>query len=296
MEWGRIGAFAVAAAACVGLPWGVAAADGISAKKGFARIQETPAEDLDALRALYPSSIVERSLRTPAEQDAWRTALHARLKKVQVLGARESVGLARVRVRDEGGATAEIPLRYDDGQWVLDTAREQVIEGGSLEKANGEEPATVTLTTRRTNDAYGTSAFSFAHVTRKDTECLNRMDVWYCHNHELHFSGGGGAILTKAKALAKVKEVPMDVEWQPFVTPKKGQVYVIHARRPGHRDFYVRARILSVGEHGIELEWNLLSTGEGSPPSIHEASPIQSNDGADGTDGLCGKGGGWARR
>ena len=46
--------------------------------------------------------------------------------------------------------------------------------------------------------------------------------------------------------------------------------------------------MIEVSEKSLTFEWQILAAGAGSPTTIHSPQPIESNDGADGCDGMCG--------
>jgi hypothetical protein len=51
----------------------------------------------------------------------------------------------------------------------------------------------------------------------------------------------------------------------------------------------VAFRVRSLKRDCVEVEWTLLSLGWNAPATIQAPQPLVSNDGADGSDGLCGK-------
>lgn len=157
------------------------------------------------------------------------------------------------------------------------------MKGKSLDRANGKKPQKVHLTARTTNGEYGKSAYSFAHVTQDPEASKNRMEIWYCHNGDLHLSGEDVAIEDDGK-----KGIPLG-EWKELVHPSEGATYVVRSRHPERRDFYVRLKAVVVKPEAVDLEWSLLTTGWNSPPNIHEEQPLVSQEGKDGADGLCGK-------
>lgn len=246
----------------------------------------------------WPEELVARRdwRGTPEQVSAWRRDAVARLASAQVKKVRPDGERALVRVRYARGE-AELPLSWSEARWVVDAPEEWLVRGTGLDDANGSRPASLRLTARTTGGPYGTSAFSFAHVTQDAELCLNRLDLWYCHNGDLHVVGDGGLVEIGKGRLGKADEIPAGAVWDGTVHPRKGFVYVLHALRRGHRDFFVRLRVTALAAEAVELEWELLSLGEGAPKTIHEAQPWQASEpgmgkpGTDGCAGLCGKNG-----
>ena len=112
------------------------------------------------------------------------------------------------------------------------------------------------------------------------------MDVWFCQHNDFH-TGRGIADLGKVK-LDKVEGMPVGVTWRDWADVQKGHSYALHCKDERDRDFYVKFSVKKIRRGAVEIEWTLLTDGLGAPPSIHEANPLLSNDGADGSAGLCG--------
>ncbi len=221
---------------------------------------------------------------------AWRTEFAAAHGKATFKEAREGGGAAVVRYRVAGSQDEfELPLRLDGTAWVADAPLGYLVRGKALDLANGRGPAKVKLSARASNDQYGTSAFSFAHVTGDAARCLNRMDLWYCHNGELHAVADGGTVRVAADDPADVAGIPLASRWKHTLVPEAGGVYVVHCRREEHRDFYVKILVKEIDQQQMQFEWSLLAGGFGSPPDIHAPRPLESKDAPDGFDGLCSK-------
>ena len=190
---------------------------------------------------------------------------------------------------DERGVVREVPLRRVGGEWKLDAPRSYVVRGPDLDDRTNKRTAKASLAIR-TGGGYKGSAYCFANATGDPDDCLGRMDLWICHNNDIHRSGGARIVSLGKTALDAVDGIPVGVEWSEGTVPiEAGHTYVVHCRSSGRRDFYVKLRITKVTRTGVEIEWTLLTTGFNAPKSIYEAVKIESGDGADGTDGLCGK-------
>jgi hypothetical protein len=271
----------------------------IPAKEGYRRLVAVTTPDAaPAHPEAWPASLVEhRDWRgTPEQIDAWRGEGLARLSGAKLGRVEEAEDRAFVHVREAMGE-AIVPLRWNADHWELAAPMEWIVKGAALDAANGDGPATVRLTARTTNDPYGSSAFSFAHVTQDPEQCLNRMDLWYCHNGDLHVVGDGGFLDRGRQRLSKAGDLPFgeEEEWSRIVPAREGHLYVLHAASHRDRDFFVALRLKNATKEAVELEWKLLSLGEGAPASIHEAQPWKPVDenmglpGADGTAGRCGR-------
>ncbi len=181
-------------------------------------------------------------------------------------------------------------LESRDGSWRVVSPCSYLIAGQGLEARQGKQPATVQLSVRTNNGPYGKSAFSFTHVTQDKQQCKNRMNIWFCHNGDLHASRGKILDVGK-KALAKVKDIPASGDWKGYARAEKGHSYVLRCSSPGRNDYFVKLYIKTIKRGVVGLQWTLLSDGIGAPASIHEVQPYTSNIGTAGTDGLCGKNG-----
>ena len=270
-----------------------------SARDGFTSLVAivTPSGEAAHPEAWPEALVSHRDWRGAPEQvQAWRREGVARLAAAEVLKVREDHDDAYVRVRLADGE-AEVPLRWTAGRWALGAPREWLVRGAALDAANGEAAATIRLAAFTDPDSYGPSAFSFTYVTQDPKACLNRMDVWYCRNGDLHRAGDGGFQDLGRGRLEKAGTIGLGGPWTDTVRPRKGGLYVLHVRRPGRTDFFVRLRATAVSREEVSFEWSLLSLGDGAPASIHEAQPWHATDpnvgepGADGAPGLCGTGG-----
>ena len=193
-----------------------------------------------------------------------------------------------VLVLEAAGVTYELPVAERDGRWVATAGRAYPV-GKSLKEANGPKPAKLELTMRETNSAYGTSAFSFTHVTQDPKQCENRMDIRFCHNNEFHVRGRIADLGKRSPR--KLTGLPLGANWIegrsiPVVV---GHTYVLHSTNQGRMDFFVKFRVVGNRNDKLRIEWALLTGGHNAPGSIHAPQPLVSNDGADGLDGLCGR-------
>ncbi|MHC4547766.1 MAG: hypothetical protein ACYTEZ_03230 [Planctomycetota bacterium] len=283
-------AFTLAVAA--GLLEGQARAGEPSAEEAFAEMKELARRpDNPAFRALFVADAFERA--PGARADEMRRALADVLVKGRLSRVREKGGEAVVVVRTQDDETAkgarEIRLRRESGRWLLAAGRSYVVAGARLKARQGRKPAKVHLTMRTTNGPYETSGYCFTYVTGDARLCKNRMDLWFCHNQDFHARGAGRVADLGKVPLAKVTGIPVGLAWERTIAARKGHAYVLHCRDGRDRDFFVKFRVTALRRGIAELEWTLLSEGFGAPATIHSAQPLQTRDGADGTDGLCGK-------
>ena len=261
------------------------------AKAAFLAIQAVcKRADAAALEKALPAAIGETVIGKDAAKIAeWRKGLAALLAKSTLGEVREDRGIAVLHVSVEGGTEVELLFSNAGGAWGLLSPVAYQVKGKELDGANGKGPAALRLTARSTGGPYGTSAISFAHVTQDPRQCLDRMDLWYCHNGDFHMCATGKIARVAAKDLASVKGIPTGVSWKDELAPETGGTYVLQCRKMGHRDFFVKVRAKTVDARKVDLEWALLGAGFGSPASIHAPQPIVSRDGEDGFDALCGK-------
>jgi len=205
------------------------------------------------------------------------------------------------KVREEGDHAAvvmksnsdvrEVLLYREQGKWKLGSVASYLVEGADLKTRCGKKSTAAPLRPRTENGPYGTSAFSFTHVTGNAKDCKNRMDLWLCHNQDLHAGAKARIVDLGKKPLRSIKGIPIDVTWVPTVPLESGHSYVIHCRDKRDRDFFVKFKVSSFKSDIAILEWTLLSTGFGAPPTIHEQQPLRTSDRADAFAGLCPKGG-----
>ena len=192
---------------------------------------------------------------------------------------------------DEQNDVRELILQDEGNGWKLASTTSFLTAGASLDKRNGNQPASARLKMRTTNGPYGASAYSFTHVTGDAVACKNRIDLWFCHNKDFHPNRGIIASLGK-KSLGRVKGLPADATWKTTARAKKGHTYVLRCISD-RRDFFVVFTVKKLRKDVVEIEWKLLSDGRNAPPSIRKPflDTIQPGDGADGSAGLCGKNG-----
>jgi len=230
------------------------------------------------------SAEVDQSLRDLGRDFSGASLLKAR-------AGQESGSLA-FRTGSDRKTVRQVLLVKEEGAWRVASPRSYAVSGKALDRRRGKRPPRLEFTMRRTNGPYGPSAFSFTHVTRDPKQCKNRMDVWYCHNGDLH-AGSGSRILDAGKtSLAKIKEIPVaGADWKELAAAVPGHAYVLHCHHRGRMDFFVKLRVRKIESGVLELEWTLLSDGLGAPNDIRRPQPLVSAEGADGTAGLCGKNG-----
>ncbi len=201
--------------------------------------------------------------------------------------------VVRYKLPRQRGVVREVPMRKVGDSWKLDAARSYQVDGRDLDARCRNRAAKMKLTVRVKTGAYGTSAYSFANATANPADCKNRMELWPCHNGDLHTPRGWIVPLGEV-SLDSIDGIPVGVEWNergghgiPIVT---GHAYVIHCRSGTRgRDFYVKLRVTKATKAEVEFEWTLLAIGLGAPESIHKVQKITSRDGDDGAEGLCGK-------
>lgn len=263
-----------------------------SAKDGFkALVERTTPGDTPAHPEALPKDLAPREAqRDEAALAAWRRETVIRLGKAAVKAVREKGDRALVHAELDG-ETVEIPLRWDGARWALDAPQEYVVTPATLGKANAAGALRVSLDMRKTNGAYGGSAYAFTWMSKDAEAVKNRVDVWYCHNGDLHVSGEGEIADVGGIALAKAARIPVEAAWSDgSVKPQKGRTYVVRCRRLNSHDYYVALRVEKVTPTGLEFTWTLLALGAGGPKALDApAPPPDPLDGADGFDGLCGK-------
>ena len=187
--------------------------------------------------------------------------------------------------------TSQVTLMRDGGSWRLSSPYLYPVKGASIEKRRGRKPAAIRLKLRKSNGAYGSSAYSFRYVTGDAKAARNRMDIWVCHNDDIHARGLGRIADLGETKLEKPHGIPLGATWGGTAQIQVGHTYVVLCRDERDRDFYVKLRVKSFTRNAVDLEWTLLTGGFGAPANINKAVTFESRDGADGTDGLCGKNG-----
>ncbi len=270
----------------------LAAAPGDGAAEAFRALQEACRfADATAVKKALPDEIGQGMVGKGAKEiAAWREEFASLLAKSEFREAREAGDGAVARCLSPRGGEIEVVLQRVKGAWTVASPLAYLVSGKALDAANGKGPAALRLSARTANGEYGESAFSFAHVTRNPAECANRVDLWYCHNGDLHAAGDGRLARVAGKDLAAVAGIPAGAAWKETLAPEKGGLYVVHCRRDRHRDFFVKARVAAIDEKRVDLEWALVGAGFGSPATIRSAQPLAARDGPDAYDGLCAKG------
>ncbi len=262
----------------------------VKAGKGFALIQ-TAIRDGSPKEAQWvlPTDAVIGRMTTLREVRDWRAQMVETLGGVKLQKARESGDEAAARyVSSSGDAVMEILLRYGDGRWYVNGTSPYQVAGRALAAARGKSFARVELAKRTRNDQWNGTAISFIYASKDTRSSKSRMDVFYCHNGDLHAVRGQIAELGKGKLDSK-GGVPLGVEWKDTVPARKGYSYAVHSTRRGISDFYAGVVVKKVDDETVQLEWTLLAAGLGSPTSIHEPSVPTDRNGADGAPGLCGR-------
>ena len=264
-----------------------------SAKDGFAKIQDAAAKkDPELLDVLLPSKFVEGRRDSNAEAvKSWREGFALSLASAKLLDAREDGDDALVQLQI-GDNVAILPLHFGGSRWVVAAAQAYVTKGKALSRTNGTAPVPVKLGMRTTNSAYGDTAFSFGHVTSDASICKNRMDVWFCHNGDLHGARNATIADVGATTRAAVEWLPAARTLQREAHAVPGHAYVVHCWDDrGDEDFYAKLAVSGVGADSVAFTWQVLALGPGAPPSIKKPNPVDPKDrtGADGCDGLCGK-------
>ena len=262
------------------------------ARQSFLAIQAAcRGGDPASLEKALPAPIGETMTgKDPARIAEWRKGLASLLAKSTLGEVREERGSAVVHASVEGGAEVELLFSNAGGAWGLLSPVAYEVKGRDLDAANGKGARPLRLLVRDRNTVYGLSAFSFQHATQDPAICLNRWDLWYCHNGDLHATRDSRIARVAAKDLAAVKGIPTGVPWKDTLAPEAGGVYVLRCRSAGRRDFFVKIGAKSVSDKIVQLEWALLSTGFGSPASIQTPQPAKAGEsGEPAFDGLCGR-------
>ena len=266
----------------------------LPAKDGFAALQKVAAsKDPDLWDVVLPAKLVESRPNWGEEETrTWREGLSKRLADAKVVKVREEGDDAVVRFeegRAGGQGQQEIAIHWSGSRWVLASPQAWPISGKFMAKARGSGLARVRLAARKgTEDGYGKSAYSFGCATGDPAQCKGRMNLWYCLRGDMHVTMETRILDLGRTPFDKVDGIPVGSEWKRELAAVAGAVLAIHCVDRRGVDFFVKARVVSADEGGLELEWDLLAAGPGAPPSIHEPNPIESRDGADGADGMCG--------
>ena len=261
-----------------------------TAELGFAAIRKA-ATDKDAatLAKLLPTSLVKDWPEEGKDDgQVWRTAFAALIAKMTALTTVEGSDESEIRcVTESPDAGWDVRIRYTDGLWRVAAPWPYCIRDGELGRANGRKSAHVKLKARTDEKAYGPSAFSFVHVTQDPKRCLNRMDLSYCRCGQLHAIGDAMFSIVRGKKLDDLRGLHTRGDWQDELVPKRGDVYVLHVKTAGRADFQVAMEVTALSKNELEFDWRLLAAGKNAPASIHAAQPLVSNDGANGTAGIC---------
>lgn len=214
-----------------------------------------------------------------AQAAAQREILKEELRGAKIARTWHSATQAVARIHGRG-STSDLLFSRRGRQWVLASPRlYPVLSSKDL------APSVVRLTERVRNDGYGTSAWSFTHVTGRPDLCKNRMDVWLCQSGELHAVNGRIADVGVVP-LDDMTHVPVGVAWRGSAAARVGSSYVVWCRDQ-RRDFFVKLRVRQRKRGVVELAWDLLTGGLEAPADTTTARPIDGPDGADGFAGMC---------
>jgi len=266
------------------------AREGEGAKDSFRALQEAAARpESEAFRKGVARETLAALKHDEAEANLRALAEQVAVAKVDRVREEGDEAVVAFHLDAEPGVQRELPLTRTGGAWRIASAGSHIVGGPGLEDRRGKEPAVVRLLMRTSNDGYGASAYSFAHVTGDPAQCKNRMDLWFCHNGDLHTSGGGRITDLGDAPLDRVRGLPVGAAWTRTCAANEEKTYVLHCRN--RSDFYVALRVKKVRRGVAEIEWTLLADGPNAPGAIHAVQPLVSNEGADGSDGLCWKNG-----
>ncbi|MEN8149329.1 MAG: hypothetical protein ABFS86_05865 [Planctomycetota bacterium] len=261
-------------------------------KAGFKQIQKIlKKDDPDLVDVVIPEKLVQDRRDWKSDDvRAWREGLTRLLSGARIVEARESGDDGVIRFKGRRRTEMEIYLRYTGRRWVVGSAEAFMVSGGLLKKARGKGAARATLEMRTSNESMGKSAYSFEYVTAEIGKCKNRFEVWFCRCGRLHANGDSRIAEVGSKKLDKVKGLPVGSEWKSEVKPEKGAAWVVRCRDSVRADFFVKVRVVAMKKGALELEWDLLAAGRGSPMTIHDRVPLDPADrsGANGIPGICG--------
>jgi hypothetical protein len=264
------------------------AGDPETAKEAMTRIQEAAARPAhEGFSDRFASEAFGKVGKDEAGKQ--RLALAETLRDALITEVRErgdeAIATIKTKADIRNGVARELLLRRDGGAWRIARGRTYVLPGDT------GKPARVRLAMRTTNGPYGASAYCFTYVTGDPALCKNRMDLWFCHNGDLHARGESRIAVLGIINPKNVTRLPLGTAWKRTIRARKSRTYVLHCLDRRDRDFFVKFKVTKLWREVVELEWSLLSGGFGAPRDIREAQPLRSNDAADACDGLCGKNG-----
>lgn len=292
-RWGRVPSLVVLAGALLLGSEPRAVAGDTDPEKAFHALVEKCKSGTDEEKATLLPDAMARDLRLDGEALLrWRKDLVEALAAAKTGDVRQDGKTAVVRfTTSRPGEEWEWSLTLKGETWTPAGPVLYMVKGPELSEACGKKPETLDLLPRDPKDGdYGRAcSFSFVHGTSDASSIKNRICLWYGPCGHLHASDRIARV--RAANLEKVDGIPVGVNWKSSLVPEKGGVYVLHTKRAGHRDFYVKIQVLEVGGKRIRMAWSLLTTGYGSPASIHRSTPMEPNpDGADGADAMCRQG------
>jgi hypothetical protein len=284
-------AVALLATALLAGPVTADTSDRPTAEQGFAAIvKAVKSGEAKEVAWVLPESAVRDVTSNAAEVQSWRDGMIETLSAAKLKGAREEGDDAVVRISLRTG-TFELPLQYREDRWHVASGIVYLVAGKQLKKARGRKAARFHLDMRTTNKQWKGTCYSFVYATGNPDACKNRMSVWFCHNGDLHTSGGGRVTDIGEGVLDPNAGLPVGAAWGRSAPATAGHVYVVQCKRAGVFDFFATMRITSMDSDGLDAEWTLLTGGPGIPASIHKEQQDDSNDGSDGNPGLCGRAG-----
>lgn len=145
-----------------------------------------------------------------------------------------------------------------------------------------EKGKQVTLTMRKDNGEYGTSAYSFRFESQDMAVHSNFVDLLYNSCGLMHFNVHGGMesqlVDLGKQDLSKVSEPPKDGWLKDCVLPQEGHVYLLKID-DGEMRFSVKFRITKMVKESVEFRWVVV----GKRPDPTDLT----NAGAAGTMGQC---------
>lgn len=142
---------------------------------------------------------------------------------------------------------------------------EQARQDDQDDSAQDQYSRELTLTVRRDNGAYGTSAFSFRFNSQELREHQNQVDLVYNRCGLLHVTAHGG-MRSRVVDLGEVnflqqQDVPEEGDWlNRCVQPVAGHVYVQEIN-DGRQIAYVKFKVLEIKQDGeLSIRWSPLDS------------------------------------
>lgn len=126
------------------------------------------------------------------------------------------------------------------------------------QSAKSDAARSVTLTRRKDNGPYGTSAYSFRYATQSLDRHGNDVDLVFNGCGNLHVAPNGGEKSRIVKVLASAwtdaGEIPAEGWKTESFAPEKNGVYVMEID-DGATRFHVRLRVTAVSDAEVRFEW-----------------------------------------